>query len=88
MPLANISHKWGALLVRPHGETRPHVMLDLVVEVSMEKVNKISTHLVVNAGKNLTEVEGPRECAAAFPESVHVISCMIRNNCNETMDIG
>lgn len=75
-------------LVGKHGEVGPHVVLNLVIEVSVQKVIDVTSGPEVNTGKNLSEEERSTERSASITEAVHVVSCVVSNNSYKPVKVG
>ena len=53
----------------------------------MEEVNKVSARGKVDRCQHLTKVEGSRERAAAIPETVHIITSMVRHDSDKAVNV-
>merc|ERR1712127_192414 len=80
MTAANFLDKRCRLLITQHGKIWPHVVLNLVVQPSVEEVNSIGSHTVIDTGQYLAKEERTRKRSTTFAEPIHVIACMVRNN--------
>lgn len=57
MLATDFSYLRGRLLVTQHGQAGPQVVLDLVVEVSVQKIDQVRAHVKVDRREYLAKVE-------------------------------
>jgi hypothetical protein len=78
----------GRLLVAQHGKVGPKVVLNLVVQKAVHKVDQVCSHAVVDRSENLTKIKGSRKGTATIMEPIHVVSSMVGHNGDESVDVG
>ena len=88
MLLADIPDERSGLLVAQHGEAGPKVVLDLVIEVSVHEITKVSAVGEIDRGGDLTDVKRSGEGTAAVAEAVHVITGVVGNDGDESVEVG
>lgn len=76
------------LLVTEHGQIRPQVVFNLVIQKSVQKVDQIRAHLKVDRGQDLSEEETTGKGTTAVPEAVHVVARVVRDDGNEPVNVG
>jgi hypothetical protein len=85
---ANGLNLWGAFLIGKHAEGREHVMFNLIVKPSMQKINHICSGAVNDTSQHLAQIKATVVGTTRVAESVNVGAGMIGNRAHETMNIG
>mmetsp|Transcript_27704 Transcript_27704/g.61172 ORF Transcript_27704/g.61172 Transcript_27704/m.61172 type:complete len:186 (-) Transcript_27704:672-1229(-) len=85
---ADFFDKRRRLLVTQHRKIWPHVVLNLVVEPPMEKVDSVGSHAVVNTCQHLTKEKGTRKRSATLAKSVHVIASVVGDDSEKSVCVG
>jgi len=88
MALANFLDLGHGSLVREHGQIRPQVMFDLVVQPSVKEINEIGSGGKVGRRHNLTQVKGSTARTAWNTKGVQIITSMVGSDNDEGVYVG
>ena len=88
MTLANFLDLGHGSLVGKHGQIGPHVVLDLVVQPSVEEIDKIGSGGKVGRGNDLTQVEGSTAGTAAHSKGVQIVTSVVGGNDDKGVNVG
>lgn len=78
----------GGLLVAAHAEIWPQVVLNLVIEKAMKKVDNVGTIVIIDGRQDLTKAKASGERTARTAETVHIITSMVSDDTKEPVQIG